>query len=93
MSLPIFSNKYWSIPEWHEYASCRGHDLNVFFPEYNGGEKGFATARKICQSCPVIAECLDNQLRLESFEDQWGMFGGRTPRERKEMRNRRDRRL
>jgi hypothetical protein len=93
MSTNFFMDKHWSIPEWHRYAKCVGVNLKVFFPDYNGGEKTFAVARSICNECPVIAECLDAQLKLESFEDQWGMFGGRTPQERKEIRNRRDRRM
>lgn len=88
-----FMDKHWAIPDWHEHASCRGYDINLFFPDYNGGKKAFAIAKQICQSCPVIAECLDNQLKLESFDDQWGMFGGKTPQERKEIRYKRDRRL
>jgi WhiB family redox-sensing transcriptional regulator len=88
-----YVDKFWALPDWHTHAACRGMDLNVFFPEYNGGEKAFGTARKICAQCPVIAECLDQQLNVESFEDQWGMFGGMTPRERKQIRYKRDRNL
>ena len=88
-----FINKYYAIPDWHVHAACIGLDIGIFFPDYGGGEKAFAQAKKVCESCPVIAECLDRQLELESFEDQWGMFGGMTPRERKKIRNRRDRGL
>lgn len=88
-----FLNKHWNIPDWHNHAACIGMDISIFFPEYGGGERAFAQARKVCDSCPVIAECLDRQLELESFEDQWGMFGGMTPRERKRIRHNRDRNL
>jgi WhiB family transcriptional regulator, redox-sensing transcriptional regulator len=87
-----FLNKFWAIPEWHEYSACRGLDINIFFPEYSV-DKAFAQARSVCQSCPVIAECLDNQLRYEDFDDRWGMFGGLTPNERKEIRYKKMRRM
>lgn len=48
----------------------------TFFPE-NGN---YAEARIICSTCPVIRQCLEMALSFD--EDDYGMFGGKTPRER-----------
>jgi hypothetical protein len=39
---------------WRLLAACDGVPIQVFFPE-----KGctYTTAKRICSSCPVIAEC------------------------------------
>jgi hypothetical protein len=45
-------------------------------------------ARNACAGCPVIAECLEQALREEAKPgvDAHGVFGGRTPRQRNNMR-------
>ncbi len=62
-------------PAWTSQAVCASVDPEAFFPE-KGGDRGRA-AIKVCQSCPVQAECLD--YALDMGED-YGIWGGLTHR-------------
>jgi WhiB family redox-sensing transcriptional regulator len=73
---------------WVLRAACRGVDPEFFFPP-NGNENRFAKAIKICSTCPVQAQCLELTMRLDDRDDAWGIFGGKTPRERRIMREER----
>lgn len=42
-------------------------------------------AQKVCQQCPVVAECLAYALEHEDY----GVWGGTTENERRKMRTRR----
>lgn len=65
--------------EWRERALCAQSDPERFFPE-----KGNSTvaAKKICNTCDVIDECLSHA--LENGE-KFGIWGGLTPKERQLM--------
>lgn len=76
-------------------GKCLGHDPNIFFPfaeksgdsysaRYLRGKNNTATAKAICAKCPIIEECLQYSLRHEPF----GIWGGKTERERKTLRRR-----
>lgn len=70
--------------EWHEQAKCAGLDVTIFYPEVIGGrhaEKRALEAKAICSGCPVQAECL-----AYGMSDRFGVFGGLTPEERREVR-------
>ena len=75
--------------EWREKASCKGVDANIFVPlgtkikANRHGRGTYSVARTFCASCPVVSECLDYAVR-EVIE--YGMFGGKTPRERRALR-------
>ena len=75
-----------SAPAWRSSAACIGMDSNIFFLDYRGN---YRQARAICQACPVRTECLDSEL---AYAETWGMFGGLSPRERREIRFTRARR-
>lgn len=72
---------------WQQQAACRGIGTDAFFPERNK-ESGrirqgqYLEAKRICDQCPVRAECLDFALR-ENLRG--GMYGGLTPRQRREL--------
>lgn len=72
---------------WRQRATCLGADEHVFFPT---GRRFTATtwkeARAFCARCPVTQQCLDVAMRQQLSEDRWGMFGGKTPTERRMMR-------
>ena len=57
-----------------------GADVNLFFSE-NIGE--INQAREICISCPLMAACLD----YATFAEEFGVWGGTTAGERKNLRN------
>lgn len=75
---------------WPERAACKDyHDPDVFFRwetlnATRGPERDsmIAEARAICDACPVKQECLEQALEAR---ERWGMWGGTTAQERKEM--------
>lgn len=46
-------------------------------------------AQKICEGCPVVDECLEYAL-TPPFE-KWGVWGGKSEKERRQIRKRRSR--
>lgn len=69
---------------------CREIGVEMFYPE-EGGSGGdiYSFARKICSGCVVRRECLEWAIKHED----WGMWGGTTPRERANLRSARKIRL
>ncbi|TWE24245.1 WhiB family transcriptional regulator [Prauserella muralis] len=68
---------------WHEHAACRDTDPDAFFPERDPDIRAnIATARRICQHCPVRRDCLDYALAHPDVE---GIWGGLTTRERRQL--------
>jgi WhiB family redox-sensing transcriptional regulator len=67
---------------WILEAACRGMSSEVFYPE-----RGQDThqAKMICMGCAVRVECLT--FALETGE-KFGIFGGTSERQRREMRRR-----
>jgi WhiB family redox-sensing transcriptional regulator len=72
---------------WRRQAACLGVPQDIFFP--NGTkftDETWQAARDICALCAVRSECLAVALAVDVSEDRWGMFGGMTPRERRQLR-------
>lgn len=65
---------------WRSEASCRGMDIDLFFPK----QAEYARGRKVCKDCSVQRECLGDTLWRDN--DNYGLFGGLTPSERHELR-------
>ena len=74
--------------EWTQKALCRGYPTDLWFPEVPQGRDYFAHAREICNQCSVKKDCLNFALTFSADEDKFGMFGGLSPKERLEIRNR-----
>jgi hypothetical protein len=66
---------------WQERAACRNLKAEIFFPR-GVSEKRFDAAKAVCATCTEKEACLSLVIRLEPFEDRWGVFGGLTPAER-----------
>lgn len=64
---------------WMEQASCAQTDPEAFFPDKGGSP---AMAKKICQRCPVQAECLAFALE---HKERFGIWGGVTERDRRKL--------
>jgi WhiB family redox-sensing transcriptional regulator len=63
--------------QWMDLALCAGEaDPEIFFPKTNGGAK---KAKKVCNRCAVVTECLDFALKNDIVE---GVYGGLTETER-----------
>ena len=73
---------------WMRKAECRDVDPELFFPD-SGDVHAVEVAKLVCESCPVADQCL--QFALESKE-RYGVWGGRTERERRNMHYRGTRR-
>ncbi len=82
--------------DWQLRARCRELPHTVFFHPW--GERGErrhereATAKLVCRSCPVIAECAAHAL---AAREQYGVWGGMGEDERRAIlrgSGRRDRR-
>ena len=71
--------------DWMDDAACRHVQSVDFFP---GSGEPCEQARAVCAGCPVIAQCLEHAL---TYPEHHGVWGGTTPRQRKEMRGRRRR--
>lgn len=75
--------------KWVERASCRGSDVNLFFPEVGVSYHQTDFIRYTCGQCPVQPECLE--LGLESGNDDYGFFGGKSPKDRQAIKAQRAR--
>jgi WhiB family redox-sensing transcriptional regulator len=65
---------------WMAEGLCGQTDPEMFFPEKGGSTKN---AKKVCQACPVRAECLDYAL---AGDQRFGIWGGLSERERRRLR-------
>lgn len=77
------------MTDWRARAACSDVPTAVFFPDATrGGRSGpdYRSARTVCAGCDVADDCLLCALRVSDYYDQWGMFGGLTPGERRVMR-------
>jgi len=71
------------LPErghWQKHAACRGADPDLFYPG-RGGDS--TTAKKICDTCPVAAECLQHAIEIG---ERSGIWGGLSERQRRRRR-------
>jgi WhiB family redox-sensing transcriptional regulator len=65
---------------WQLRAACRGSDTDLFFPERGESSK---EAKAVCAICPVRQQCLDFAI---SEVEHYGIWGGLSERERRELR-------
>lgn len=74
-----------AAPGWRDRAACLEADPEMFFPE-KGGMAG--EARLLCwgdgptPACPVRRDCLAHAL---DHRERFGVWGGYTERERREL--------
>lgn len=68
---------------WVDEAACLTVDPEVFFPDVGEGFRNRTKqAQKICASCPVKAECLQEAL---DHNHRDGVWGGLSETERKPL--------
>jgi WhiB family redox-sensing transcriptional regulator len=70
---------------WKDRALCAQTDPEIFFPEKSHWRQAI-TAKLVCQRCPVRDACLAHALK---HDERYGVWGGMTPSQRKELRRRR----
>lgn len=72
---------------WQNKAECRGEPTELFFmdiEEISINHIKMREARAICDRCQVKKECLDFAL-INNID--YGVWGGTSPYQRKEMRH------
>lgn len=67
--------------DWRDNAACKGMDTNVFMPETRTQTR---EAVVICAGCLVVNDCLKYALNNEIH---FGIWGGKTDRERRQIQN------
>ena len=72
---------------WMDDAVCAGKPAKMFFPNVDDTHERhslnvYDAARTICNGCPVKDRCLDYALE---HNERHGMWGGRTPKERRRL--------
>ncbi|WP_082169226.1 WhiB family transcriptional regulator [Mycolicibacterium chlorophenolicum] len=81
--LPGHLTEHW---DWQMRGLCRGRDVSMFYPP--DGERGQRRAlrenhaKRLCQRCPVIAQCRDHALTVG---EPYGIWGGMTESERRAL--------
>ena len=71
---------------WYEKAGCLNLPMEIFFPEVENVESEYDEARKFCDGCLVRVECLSFALKVEqNFSWSFGMYGGKSPMQRRVM--------
>lgn len=65
---------------WQDDALCAQTDPEAFFPEKGGSTR---EAKRVCQTCPVRAQCLEYALE---HDERFGIWGGLSERERRRLR-------
>lgn len=66
-------------PDWVIEAACRDYDPEMFFELGSNGRntEAIRKAKAVCYSCPVIRECIKDNIEIP-----FGIVGGMTPAER-----------
>lgn len=86
---------YGELDDWRLGAACRapGVDTGVFFAPPSEGHLARAaresTAKAVCAACPVRLRCADYAV---AHRESYGVWGGLTERERRDLRQRARRR-
>jgi WhiB family transcriptional regulator, redox-sensing transcriptional regulator len=81
-----------AVDSWRGAAACRSVEPDLFFPIGTTGTAlhHIAAAKAVCETCPVIRECLE--FALETNQDS-GVWGGTSEEERRQVRRARARAL
>ena len=68
---------------WMDKAKCAEVGGDAWFPDI-GGDGGKAQI-EICNTCPAKRQCLEFGMNAANLG--YGIYGGKTPRQRKAIRN------
>lgn len=72
--------RWWENPD----RNCADMEPETFFPK-SQDYSGIKAAKKICQGCPVMDECLEDAMQKEAgigHSGRAGIYGGMTARDR-----------
>lgn len=70
------------LPEnWRDSALCREVGADLFFADHGGGD-ATRSAKRVCGMCPVVDQCREEAL---ANGEPYGVWGGLTERERRDI--------
>ena len=73
---------------WQDEAACQTEDPALFFPEWDDQDT-IGRAVAICRHrCPVLGACLDDALEHSATSGRWGIRGGLTEQQRRNLKRR-----
>lgn len=72
---------------WTERGRCAKADPELWFPINEDDPELAAAAIEACFRCPVRADCLAHALAIG---ERHGIWGGLTPRQRRDLRSRQE---
>lgn len=78
------------VPDWTKDALCAELGVEVFFSD-GTGDQASRRAKQACAGCPVINKCLEWALTFPQRDDEYGIFAGTGPGERRKLRAQRAR--
>lgn len=60
--------------DWMDFAACRDHDADLFFPSSVGvaAQQQAEQAARVCAVCPVQLECAGQRTRSGASAGIWG---------------------
>lgn len=83
---PVDLSQYLALqPAWKADAACRDADLDDFFADEDETVR-VGKALSLCQSCPVVEECLEHAMSTPG--PTFGVWGNTTARQRRALRRR-----
>ena len=75
------------VGDWADEAACAGQNAEWWFPAEVGRRRtrygDDSVAKRICNTCPVLEQCLTHALTHDETD---GVWGGLSPEERAELR-------
>lgn len=71
---------------WQDFALCQEFDPALW---YHDDDSNYDEAKAICARCSVASMCLEYALARESGDSAFGVWGGLSPKERRNLRRRR----
>lgn len=72
---------------WRNHAACRTHPRkNIWFSNTRGNSTDAIEAKQVCRDCLVRLQCLAHALE---FEENYGIWGGKSAEERRDIKRRR----
>lgn len=72
-------------PEWMNKAACKGADPDWFHPPEEHPQLA-EFGLNMCRSCTVTEQCFQYAMSFLQIEDLYGVYGGTTAKQRKQIR-------
>jgi WhiB family redox-sensing transcriptional regulator len=71
--------------DWLDHAACAGMDGRAFYANGKHAREQVKAARRICNICPVRAECAAWAIQTG---EKWGVWGGMSQQQLRQKRRR-----